>query len=145
MRPRQPMTRRTFGVWSCTTFGSSDSPVKNGNRTCDYGLDLIPERTWWHRSSIGRTRRASSPVSSVNFCTPAEDGQDPVYALRSATKLYRTTPLRGLWHPPQLTGPYFHDGHAVTLAAVVDHYVQLRGLSLTSQQRADLIEYLKSL
>jgi len=33
----------------------------------------------------------------------------------------------------------------VTLAAVVDHYVQLRGLSLTSQQRADLIEYLKSL
>ena len=88
---------------------------------------------------------AYTDVNQGILHTPAEDGQDPIYALRSATKLYRTTPLRGLWHPPQLTGPYFHDGHAGTLAAVVDHYVQLRGLSLTSQQRADLIEYLKSL
>jgi mono/diheme cytochrome c family protein len=77
--------------------------------------------------------------------TPVEDGQDPAYALRSVTKLYRTTPLRGLWHPPQLTGPYFHDGHALTLGAVVDHYVQLQGLTLTPRQRMDLIEYLKTL
>lgn len=77
--------------------------------------------------------------------TPAEDGQDPAYALRSVTKLYRTTPLRGLWHPPQLTGPYFHDGHSATLGAAVDHYVKLQGLMLSAQQRADLIEYLKTL
>jgi cytochrome c553 len=77
--------------------------------------------------------------------TPAEDGQDAVYALRSATKLYRTTPLRGLWHPPELQGPYFHDGHASTLGAAIDHYVQLQGLVLTQRQRADLIEYLKTL
>lgn len=77
--------------------------------------------------------------------TPAEDGQDPAYALRSVTKLYRTTPLRGLWHPPQLMGPYFHDGHAATLSAAVDHYVQLQGLRLTAQQKSDLIEYLKTL
>jgi cytochrome c2 len=77
--------------------------------------------------------------------TPAEVGQDAAYALRSVTKRYRTTPLRGLWHPPQLVGPYFHDGHAATLGAVVDHYVQLQGLHLTAQQRSDLIEYLKTL
>jgi len=77
--------------------------------------------------------------------TPAEVGQDAAYALRSATKLYRTTPLRGLWNPPQLRGPYFHDGKAATLADVVDHYVQLKGLVLTPLQRADLIEYLKTL
>jgi len=77
--------------------------------------------------------------------TPAEDGQDPAYALRSASKLYRTTPLRGLWHPPQLKGPYFHDGHAATLEATIDHYVQLQGLSLTARQKADLVEYLKTL
>jgi hypothetical protein len=77
--------------------------------------------------------------------TPAEDGQDPAYALRSASKLYRTTPLRGLWHPPQLKGPYFHDGHAATLEAAIDHYVQLQGLSLTARQKADLVEYLKTL
>jgi mono/diheme cytochrome c family protein len=77
--------------------------------------------------------------------TPAEDGQDPAYALRSASKLYRTTPLRGLWHPPQLKGPYFHDGHAPTLEAAIDHYVQLQGLTLTARQKADLVEYLKTL
>jgi cytochrome c peroxidase len=68
-----------------------------------------------------------------------------MYALRSATKLYRTTPLRGLWHPPQLKGPYFHDGSAATLDAAVAHYVRLLGLNLNAQQRADLVEYLKTL
>jgi mono/diheme cytochrome c family protein len=77
--------------------------------------------------------------------TPAEDGQDAAYALRSASKLYRTTPLRGLWHPPQLKGPYFHDGRAATLSAAIDHYVQLQGLTLTARQKADLVEYLKTL
>jgi hypothetical protein len=77
--------------------------------------------------------------------TPAEDGQDAAYAIRSATKLYRTTPLRGLWHPPELQGPYFHDGGAPTLDAAIDHYVQLQGLVLTQRQRADLVEYLKTL
>lgn len=34
---------------------------------------------------------------------------------------------------------------AGTLAEAVDHYVQLLRLSLTPQQRADLVEYLKTL
>jgi mono/diheme cytochrome c family protein len=72
---------------------------------------------------------------------PAAVGQDPAYARRSATGKYRTTPLRGLQQHP----PYFHDGSAPTLAAVVDHYERLFGLNLTPGQRADLIEYLKSL
>jgi hypothetical protein len=84
-------------------------------------------------------------VNAGRLHTAAEVGQDPAYALRSVTKLYRTTPLRGLWHQPELEGPYFHDGKAGTLADVVDHYVQLFGLSLTAQQRADLVEYLKTL
>lgn len=75
----------------------------------------------------------------------AEVGQDPAYAQRSATKLYRTTPLRGLWHPPQLKGPYFHDGNAPTLDAAVDHYVGLFDLRLSARQKADLVEYLKTL
>jgi hypothetical protein len=72
---------------------------------------------------------------------PASVGQDPAYAQRTATGKYRTTPLRGLQQHP----PYFHDGSAPTLAAVVDHYIKLFGLSLTPGQKADLIEYLKSL
>jgi mono/diheme cytochrome c family protein len=72
---------------------------------------------------------------------PAEVGTDPLYAQRSATKQYRTTPLRALWQHP----PYFHDGSAPTLDAVVNHYDTQFGLGLTAKQKADLVEYLKSL
>jgi len=88
---------------------------------------------------------ALTDVNDGILHAPAEVGQDPAYALRTATKKYRTTPLRGLWNPPQLRGPYFHDGSAATLEEVVDHYVTLFGLSLTTQQRADLVAYLKTL
>jgi hypothetical protein len=71
----------------------------------------------------------------------AEVGAEPVYASRSATGRYRTTPLRGAWQRP----PYFHDGRASTLLAVVNHYDQLFGLNLSAQQKADLVEFLKSL
>jgi hypothetical protein len=70
----------------------------------------------------------------------AEVGMSPVYADRSATRKYRTTPLRGLFQHP----PYFHDGSAPDLFVVVEHYDRLFGLELTAQ-KADLIEYLKSL
>ena len=84
-------------------------------------------------------------VNSGMLHSAAEVGQDPAYAARSATGKYRTTPLRGLYHPPQLTGPYFHNGRAATLGDAVDHYVATRRLTLTPQQKADLVEYLKSL
>lgn len=66
---------------------------------------------------------------------PAEVGMDPSYAQRSATKQYRTTPLRALWQHP----PYFHDGSAPTLDAVVNHYDRLFGLGLTNKQKGDLV------
>jgi mono/diheme cytochrome c family protein len=72
---------------------------------------------------------------------PSEVPTDPTHAQRSATKMYRTTPLRGMWQHP----PYFHDGSAATLADVVERYDGARGLGLTAQQKADLVEYLKSL
>jgi mono/diheme cytochrome c family protein len=72
---------------------------------------------------------------------PADTGSDGAYAARTATRRYRTTPLRGLWQHP----PYFHDGSARTLAAVVDHYEAALGLRMTAAQKADLVEYLKSI
>ncbi|HEX6308292.1 MAG TPA: hypothetical protein VFZ69_08910 [Longimicrobiales bacterium] len=76
-----------------------------------------------------------------NLHDPAETGMDPGYAQRTTTKRYRTTPLRGLWQH----APYFHDGSAPTLAAVVDHYDTVLGLELSAAQKTDLVEYLKSL
>jgi hypothetical protein len=72
---------------------------------------------------------------------PSEVGMDPGYALRTATGKYRTTPLRAL----AFHAPYFHDGSAPDLLAVVNHYDTLFNLHLTESQKADLVEYLKSL
>ncbi|HSJ64244.1 MAG TPA: hypothetical protein VK922_10175 [Gemmatimonadaceae bacterium] len=84
-------------------------------------------------------------VNAGRLHAAADVGQDPAYAARSATKMYRTTPLRGLWNPPQLKGPYFHDGSAATLEDVVAHYVSHFGLELTPGEKSDLVEYLKTL
>lgn len=65
----------------------------------------------------------------------------PSYASRSATKRYRTAPLAGLWQH----APYFHNGSAPTLEAVVETYNTKKSLGLTEAQKADLVQYLKSL
>lgn len=65
----------------------------------------------------------------------------PSYASRSATKQYRTAPLAGLWQH----APYFHNGSAPTLDAVVETYNTRKALGLTNAQKADLVQYLKSL
>jgi len=84
----------------------------------------------------------SGPDSSTPFLhEAAEVGAEPVYATRTATGKYRTSPLRGIWQHP----PYFHDGSAATLLAVVDHYDQHFKLNLSASQKADLVEFLKSL
>ena len=70
-----------------------------------------------------------------------EPGNAPSYASRSATKMYRTAPLRGVWQH----APYFHNGIAPTLDAVVELYDAKTSLGLTTQQKADLVQYLKSL
>jgi hypothetical protein len=72
---------------------------------------------------------------------PTEVGTEQDYAKRSATKAYRATPLRGIWQRP----PYFHDGSAADLPAVVDHYDQQFGLNLSAQEKADLVAFLESL
>jgi hypothetical protein len=102
---------------------------------------------------------------------PASDSVaiDKNYLKFSATKQWRTTPLRGIWQHP----PYFHDGsgafNATTgkckdgseiaslagatdrvrkdLACVVNRYnaPAQRNLGLSDAQRVDLVEYLKSL
>jgi mono/diheme cytochrome c family protein len=70
-----------------------------------------------------------------------EPGGVASYASRSATKKYRTAPLAGLWQH----APYFHNGSAATLDDVVETYNSKKSLGLTPDQKADLVQYLKSL
>lgn len=82
--------------------------------------------------------RLHSPAEVVS--EPEPNGA-PSWASRSATKQYRTAPLRGLWQH----APYFHNGSAPTLEAVVQTYNTRKFLGLSNSDISDLVEYLKSL
>ena len=95
--------------------------------TCHSGPEFTDANTRLH------------PVSD-SMGEPEPDGV-PSYASRSATRMYRTAPLKGVWQH----APYFHNGTAATLEDVVSIYNTRRSLGLTSDQQADLVQYLKSL
>jgi len=78
---------------------------------------------------------------ATDVVSEPEPNGAPSYASRSATKQYRTAPLHGLWQH----APYFHNGSAPTLEAVVQTYNSRKSLGLTDTQIADLVQYLKSL
>ncbi|HEU4397794.1 MAG TPA: hypothetical protein VFU54_08175 [Actinomycetota bacterium] len=78
-----------------------------------------------------------------NLHPPAEIGIDRFQADRSPTHRYRTTPLKGLWAHEK--GGFYHDGRFATLGDVVDHYNRFFKLRLTSGEKRDLVQYLKSL
>ena len=78
-----------------------------------------------------------------NMHLPAEIGIDDFQAQRSPDGRYRTAPLRGLWTHSK--GGYYHDGRFATLRDVIRHYDRFFGLGLSTSERADLEQYLKSL
>jgi len=78
-----------------------------------------------------------------NLHTAAEIGIDDVQALRAPDERYRTAPLRGLFSHSR--GGFYHDGRFATLADVVEHYDVDLGLGLAPQEKAELVEFLKSL
>ncbi|MGE0546201.1 MAG: hypothetical protein AB7O24_20780 [Kofleriaceae bacterium] len=75
--------------------------------------------------------------------TAAEIGIDDFQAMRSPEKMYRTSPLGGLF--ARTKGGFYHDGRFATLLDVVTHYDAFMELALTESEKADLVEYLKSL
>lgn len=87
-----------------------------------------------------------------NLHTPAEIGIDSFQADRSPDGVYRTMNLaalfvreNGLFMKPENKGRYYHDGRFATLLDVVNHYNTRFSLGLSPQEKARLVEYLKSL
>ncbi len=78
-----------------------------------------------------------------NMHTPEEVGVDDFQAKRSPDERYRTAPLKGLFSHQK--GGFYHDGRFATLLDVVEHYDDLQTLGLEESEKADLVEYLKSL
>ena len=84
------------------------------------------------------------PLLADNILHSAEElGIDDFESKRSPTGKYRTTPLGGLF--ARAKGGFYHDGRFATLNEVVDHYDTHLGTHLSSGEKHDLVEYLKSL
>lgn len=87
-----------------------------------------------------------------NLHTPEEMGIDSFQADRSPDGVYKTMNLAGVFirenavfMNPANRGRYFHDGRFATLLDVVNHYNTRFSLGLTTQEKTDLVEYMKSL
>jgi cytochrome c peroxidase len=78
-----------------------------------------------------------------NMHTPEEIGIDDFQAKRSPDERYRTAPLKGLW--THMKGGFYHDGRFATLLDVINHYDAHFQLGLSGPEKADLVEFLKSL
>ena len=97
----------------------------------------------------GQAKCATCHVPSIytepgnNLHAPSEVCVDSFQADRSPTHMYRTSPLRGIWSHQK--GGFYHDGRFATLGDVVDHYNGCMNLSLSDQQKSDLVQFLKSL
>jgi cytochrome c peroxidase len=75
--------------------------------------------------------------------TPEEICIDDFQSNRSPDKTYVTQGLKGLWAHSK--GGFYHDGRFATLMDVVNHYDKCKSLKLTAGEKADLVEYLKSI
>lgn len=78
-----------------------------------------------------------------NTHKPEEICIDDFQSNRSPEKTYVTQGLRGLFAFSK--GGFYHDGRFPTLLDVVNHYDNCKKLGLTSNEKNDLVEYLKSL
>ncbi|NEM97732.1 hypothetical protein [Pontibacter burrus] len=84
------------------------------------------------------------PLLADNVLHAADEiGIDDFEAMRSPTGKYRTTPLGGLF--TRAKGGYYHDGRFETLSDVINHYDDHLALRLTTSEKQNLEEYLKSL
>jgi hypothetical protein len=81
-----------------------------------------------------------------NLHTAKEMGIDDFQANRGPDRSYVTTPLRALFDTEKIhKHGFYHDGRFATLNDVIEHYDNHFDLRLSDEDKADLIEYLKSI
>jgi cytochrome c peroxidase len=79
-------------------------------------------------------------------------GRYAIKPIRLMKGAFKTPTLRDI----TLTAPYFHDGSAITLSDVMDHYEKggedksnlspnMKSLQLSASEKADLVEFMKAL
>jgi hypothetical protein len=97
---------------------------------------------FYHKAKCDNCHSGKSYTDN-SLRTGADIGIDDFEAKRSPTGKYRTTPLGGLF--ARENGGFYHDGRFATYLDVVNHYNNRFHLGLSSSEKKDLVEYLKSL
>jgi hypothetical protein len=85
---------------------------------------------------------ALGTAPGYNAVPPSAICIDAFTADRGPDGTYTIAPLQALFTRSKLG--FYHDGRFKTLMDVVNHYVSCLKLSLSTQQKSDLVEYLKS-
>ena len=80
--------------------------------------------------------------AGYNAHTPSEMCTDAFQANRGPDNAYVTPQLAGLWSRSKRG--FYHDGRYPTLLSVVDHYDSCFKLGLSTGQKSDLVQFLKS-
>ena len=131
--------------WPTCSVTSSPSPPRVRRRgPCDVQAAHAARPSSRVRRSAPRATSRPSTRNPGGTCTrPRRSGSTTSRPAARRTASYRTTPLRGL--ASHAKRGFYHDGRFATLADVVNHYDQFFQLGLSDAQKADLVEFLKSL
>jgi cytochrome c peroxidase len=142
--PRRAQIARGQGLFNATNAGGGScvachNSKNNGTNVGDRLFDVrtasaeartpdLPLYTFRHRTT-GETRRLT------------DAGRGQVTGLWNDLGRFKTPTIRALG----ARAPYFHNGIALTLDAVVRHYELHLGFAFTDEERADLVAFLKAL
>jgi hypothetical protein len=125
-----------------------------------YQLSLMPPKPPKHSFNPAAARRGRAIFDGKGTCSschmppqftdagynqhkPSQICIDSFQADRGPDNTYTTPQLKGLWSRSKRG--FFHDGRFKTLLDVVNHYDSCFNLHLSSGQKSDLVQYLKSL
>ena len=114
-------------------------PAKGNCLVCHAGANFTDNG--FHNIGLAQFARVDADMGRY--------AEEPVTSMKGA---FRTPTLRDV----ELTAPYFHDGSALTLRDVVEHYARgglvktnlsplMRPLALTDEDKSELVEFLKAL
>ena len=125
-------------------FNVSGAPA--GSRFFGVG---VPERNKLnlpiHQFTLDGTDVVSTPDIGMLLTEPMPPEFPPFIPLVFLTNLFKTPSLWGIRH----TAPYFHDNSAKSLEEVAEQYTfffeNFLGISLTKQDEADIVAFLKLL
>jgi cytochrome c peroxidase len=139
----------------CHAIGQTDATfTDNKFHNVGVGFKRIGDRYLQVANTYRKARQAGKEIdkSVLTDAEASELGQFAVTLKPSDIGRFKTSTLRNV----AVTGPYMHDGSIATLAEVIELYDKggeqnpfldsgIRPLNLTPQEKADLVDFLKTL